>query len=373
MAVENFNSDDARAQLARLADVVTPFAIRTVVTLRVPEAIADGHGELDDLSGVCGADPDALGRLLRYLVHRGVFTEDSPGKFALTEVGELLRDRSGGGHGAYLDLAGLGARMDLAFTGLPHAIRTGEPGYGAVYGRDFWADLAAHPEHRAYFDELMRSQQVFTAPQVAQLYPWHEVGRVADVGGGSGALLAELLTSHPHLRGILVDRDEPVATAAQRFAECGVADRAEVVAGSFFDPLPAGADVYVVSRALTDWSDAHATTILRRCAEAAAQAGKDGNASKDGNTGKDGKGGDAGKDGKDGKDGKGGRVLVVEVLPTEPYVPHLSGYDLTMLVLVGGRERGLADHEALAARAGLSRQRLFTGTAGLTLLEFTAA
>ena len=90
--------------------------------------------------------------------------------------------------------------MDLAFAGLPHAIRTGEPGYASVHGREFWADLDADPGHRAYFDELMRSQQLFTAPQVAELYPWQQVDHVTDVGGGSGGLLAELLASHPHLQ-----------------------------------------------------------------------------------------------------------------------------------------------------------------------------
>ena len=333
-------SEDARERLAQLADLATPFALRAAVTIKVPELIAAGTHHLAELAGACQADPDALGRLLRYLVHRGVFTEPDPDEFALTEVGELLTDRSGGGHGAYLDLTGLGARMDLAFAGLPHAIRTGQPGYASVHGRDFWADLDADPGHRAYFDELMRSQQLFTAPQVAELYPWQQVDHVTDVGGGSGGLLAELLVSHPHLKGRLVDRPEPVATAAERFAERGVAERAEVVAGDFFGPLPAGSDVYVVSRALTDWSDEHAATILRRCAEAA---------------------------------GVSGRVLVVEVLPTEPYVPHLSAYDLTMLVLVGGRERAVADHVALAGRAGLGLRTSYQGRDGLTLLEFAAA
>jgi hypothetical protein len=94
----------------------------------------------------------------------------------------------------------------------------------------------------------------------------------------------------------------------------------------------------VVSRALTDWNDAHAVTILRRCAEAA---------------------------------GTTGRVLVIEVLPTEPYVACLSPYDLTMLVSVGGRERGVDDHLGLAADAGLALENTYTGSAGLTLLEFS--
>ncbi len=337
MAVEDSTDGDVQARLDRLVDLATPFAVRTAVTLRVPDQIASGVQRLDDLAKACGADRGALARLLRYLVHRDVFVEVSPEVFALTDVGRLLCDRSRGGRGAYLDLNGLGGRTDLAFVGLPHAIRTGEPSYATVHGRDYWADLDAQPEMRAYFDDLMLSQQLFTAPQVASLYPWHEIDHVTDVGGGSGGLLAELLLAHPHLRGTLVDRPEPVATAAQRFAECGVADRAEGVAGDFFSPLPAGADVYVVSRALTDWSDKHATEILRRCAEAAEPTG---------------------------------RVLVVEVLPTEPYVAHLSSYDLTMLVSVGGRERDVADHAELAAAVGLSLKNTYTGSAGLTLLEF---
>jgi 2,7-dihydroxy-5-methyl-1-naphthoate 7-O-methyltransferase len=338
MAIET-SAGDPGARLESLTDLATPFAIRTAVTLRVPDQITSGVEDLRDLAAACGADPDALGRLLRFLVHKGVFAEVSPDKFALTDVGELLADRACAGRAAYLDLDGTAARMDLAFAGLPHAIRTGEPGYATVYGRDFWADLDAEPAYRAYFDELMRVQQLVTAPQVAALYPWREVGRVVDVGGGSGGLLAEVLGAFPHLRATLVDRADPAATATRTFADRGLAGRTDVVVGDIFEPLPGGGDVYVVSRVLTDWSDARATTILRRCAQAA---------------------------------GSAGRVLIIEALPTQPHVPHLSPFDLKMLVLVGGRERGPDDFVALAAAAGLAPARVYHGQAGLTLMEFTA-
>jgi 2,7-dihydroxy-5-methyl-1-naphthoate 7-O-methyltransferase len=340
MTTDSSADEDAAARLGRLTDLATPFAVRTAVTLRVPDQIAAGVEHLGDLARACGADPDALGRLLRYLAVKGVLVERSPDVFALTEVGALLCDRGGGGHGAYLDLDGLGARMDLAYAGLPHAIRTGGPAYASVHGRDFWADLDAQPALRAYFDQLMLSQQAFTAPEVASLYPWRDVRHVTDVAGGAGGLLATLLAAHPHLRGTLVDRAEPVATAARTFAERGLADRAEVVVGDFFHPLPPGADVYVVSRALSDWDDAQATAILRRCAQAA---------------------------------GATGRVLVVEVLPGDAHGRHASAYDLKMLVLVGGRERGVDEHVALAAQAGLGLVRTYRGTAGLTLLELAAS
>jgi hypothetical protein len=38
---------------------------------------------------------------------------------------------------------------------------------------------------------------------------------------------------------------------------------------SFFDPLPAGADLYLLKSVLNDWPDEPTVAILRRCAEAA--------------------------------------------------------------------------------------------------------
>lgn len=327
--------DSLQERLDALTDLMTPLAVRTAVTLRVPDRIAAGTTELAELATACATDGDALGRLLRYLAHRGICTERAPAVFALTELGELLCNQ-----GTRFDLDGFAGRMDLAALGLPHAIRSGGPGYASVYGRDFWADLDATPGFRGYFDELMAGLHRITAPQVAALYPWHEVDRIIDVGGGSGALLAELLIAHPHLYGTVVDRAEPVATATARFSCGGLADRANAVTGDFFRPLPKGADVYVISRALSDWNDADATGILCRLAEAA---------------------------------GPDGRVLVVEVLPTQPHVPHFSPYDLMMLVTVGGRERGHGDYVALASAAGLAPKRTFSGTDGLTLMEFAGS
>ena len=47
-----------------------------------------------------------------------------------------------------------------------------------------------------------------------------------------------------------------------------------MTAGSFFDPLPAGADAYLLVDILHDWDDEHAHRILARCAEAAHPTGR---------------------------------------------------------------------------------------------------
>jgi hypothetical protein len=53
-----------------------------------------------------------------------------------------------------------------------------------------------------------------------------------------------------------------------------MAGRMTVAGQSFFDPLPAGADVYLLKSVLNDWPDEPTVAILSRCAEAARPDGR---------------------------------------------------------------------------------------------------
>jgi hypothetical protein len=196
-------------------------------------------------------------------------------------------------------------------------VRTGEPAWEQVFGQPFWAYLDANPAISASFDATMAVDTGDAA--VADGYDWTAVRHVADIGGGTGTLIAEVLRRNPGLRGTLADLPETAARARRYLAGLGLDGRCDVVGQSFFDPLPAGADVYLLSRIIHDWDDAAATAILRRCAEAA--------------------GGD-------------GRVLMIESAAAgDP--AGFAEMNLRMLVLSAGRERTVEDYAALADGAGL--------------------
>jgi hypothetical protein len=307
--------------LAPLMDLVTPMALRVAATLRLADFMPDdGAGEgagLGDLAERAGADPDALARMLRHLVQHGVFTEPRPGQFAANQTAAMLRAGQPGA--GWLDLDGFGGRMDLAFTGLAHSVRTGEPAWERVFGQPFWAYLDANPEIGASFDAIMAVDAGSAA--VADGYDWTTVRHVADIGGGTGTLIAEVLRRHPRLHGTLAELPETAARARHYLAGLGLDDRCEIVGQSFFDPLPAGADAYLLSRVIHDWDDAAAIAILRRCAEAA---------------------------------GSAGRVLVIEShAAADGDSAAFAEMNLRMLVLAGGRERTIDHYSALAGTAGL--------------------
>ncbi|HEY6295242.1 MAG TPA: methyltransferase [Streptosporangiaceae bacterium] len=251
--------------LDRLLDLQTPWCLMVAATLRIPGHIAHGHTDIADLAEAAGCDADALHAVLAYLVSQGVFVEESPGRFACNRPAEQLANP-----GRFLDLEGIGGRMAHTWGTLLDYVRTGQPAYATVFGRPFWEDLAAHPRIAADFDALMGPAGHGVPDYDLELEGgWDRIRGIVDVGGGTGAMLAALLLRHPGVRGTLVDFPGTVARAAETLDAAGVAGRVTLAGQSFFDPLPPGADLYVLKNVLNDWPDEPTVAILRRCAEAA--------------------------------------------------------------------------------------------------------
>jgi 2,7-dihydroxy-5-methyl-1-naphthoate 7-O-methyltransferase len=315
-------TDEAR--LRELAGLLTPMAIRVAATLRIADHLDAGTTQLPDLAERTETDASALGGLLGYLVSVGVFESPAPGVFALNDLGRALLDANG--VRGWLDLTGIGSRIELTYTGLLESIRTGGPCYESVYGQPWWDDITSDPKLNAEFHELMTGGHAERHANFVDAYDWSQVRHVVDVGGGDGGLLKALLRAEPELRGTLVE-------LPGRLAEVEAADRLELAPGSFFDPLPAGADVYLLSSVINDWNDTAATAILRRCAEAA---------------------------------GENGRVVVLGHLYEDHSAEAAGGTNLMMLALVGGKERTLSQLYDIARAAGLVPSR--TGDAYVELV-----
>ena len=302
-----------------MADLTTPFAVRTVATLRVADEVRDGPVPLAELARRCGADADPLGRVLRFLVHRGLFAEPEPDVFGPNDASRALEGDDGAR--SWLDLDGAVGRADLAFVELIEQVRGRHAAYRTAFGRTFWEDLAHSRRLSDSFDSLMEAKTEDIAPDVAEWHDWDRYDRVADIGGGKGVLLGEILRTHPEVRGVVVDLPGPARNAADHLRAQGLGDRAEVVAANFFDPLPVEADALVLCDVLGDWDDEDAVRILRRCAEVT---------------------------------GPQGRVIVVEVAADPDGMGLFTELDLRMMIYVGGRLRDLDATTRIAASAGLA-------------------
>jgi len=255
-----------------LSDLCTPWCVHVVATLRIAEHIAAGVDEIDKLAAAAKCDSEVLHGVLGHLVSKGVFEEPEPGRFALNECSRGLLDPA---IHLGLDIEGIGGRMAYAWGTLLSYVRTGAPAYYQIFGKPFWEDLDAHPQIAADFDALIGPMGHGTPnPEFQITGGWEPVRTLVEVGGGTGAMLAEILRMRPHIQGTLVDLPKTVARSADIFEAAGVAGRVTTNGQSFFDPLPAGADVYLLRGILNDWPDRETIAILSRCAEAARPAGR---------------------------------------------------------------------------------------------------
>jgi hypothetical protein len=308
--------------------------------LGLAEALSDGPRTGDDVAAEVGANPGAVHRVMRGLAAEGVLDELPDGRFGLTALGDCLRDGVPGSlRGAIL------ARGDLYFraaAGLLDAVREGGAAFDRAYGASLFDYLGQHPDRSRAFQGSMIDRSRREAADVVASYDFGSFGRLVDVGGGTGILLAAILEATPGLRGVLFDRPQVVEQARGQLGATAAADRCDFVAGDFFVSVPDGGDAYLLSRIVHDWNDEAAARILASCRRAMPA---------------------------------GATLLLVEaVLPERARErPEAIRMDLHMLVLLHGRERTEAEFERLLATAGFALTRVVptASPAGIGVIEAT--
>ncbi|WP_449289328.1 methyltransferase [Nocardiopsis halotolerans] len=207
-----------------------------------------------------------------------------------------------------------------AWTCLPEAVRSGRAAFEVHTGRPLFAYLEAEHEAASVFTRAMNASVAVDALLDGVALSGTE--RVADLGGGEGALLAALLCRHPNMEGVLFDLPHVVSGAGPLLRERGVADRCAVVGGSFLDGVPAGADVYLMARVMQNWPREGAARILRNVSRAM---------------------------------GDSSRLLIVGHLPEgRDTTPFLQAMSLYMYVLYGAPLRTAEEYGKLFAETGLT-------------------
>ena len=284
----------------------------------VADLMARGVHDVDSLAQECGADPNALYRLLRGCAAIGICLETDPRHFTLTPAGECLRSDGETSLRDFL-IAETAPGHWLPWGKLYEAVRDGHSVAGEVLGMPPWEYYAKNPEEGLSFARGMGNLSAIVAQDVTRVYDASGFKKIVDVGGSQGVLLASLLATNPDATGVLFDLPEVIANAP-------VDPRIERVGGDFFKECPPGGDLYLLKSILHDWPDDRCTEILKSIHGAAKP---------------------------------GAKLLIVEMLlPDTPQPSPVALMDLNMLVMLDGRERTAADMAALLATGGFRVERV---------------
>jgi hypothetical protein len=247
----------------------TAQAITVAVDLGVADALASGALSADELAAVVNADADALGRLLRALISRGIFRQRRDGRYELTPLADTLRSDGPASMAAMARWVGAAQHREH-WSHLADAVRTGRAVIPELRGKGAFEWLADEPELAAIFNQAMTNASGLSIAPVTAAYDFSPYPTIVDVGGGHGRLLAAILAATPAARGVLFDLPQVVAGAPTVLREHHAQDRVRIVEGSFFESVPGGGDAYVLKHIIHDWPDDDAVHILRNVRAAAA-------------------------------------------------------------------------------------------------------
>jgi C-methyltransferase len=311
-------------------------ALTVAAELGVADALADGPLTIDELAHRVNANPDALHRLLRALIGRGVFRHRPDGRYELNSLADALRSDTPGSMAWAARFYGSREQRER-WTLLADSIRSGKSVVPALHGKQSFDYFAEYPQHAELFNRTMTSISELTDATVVAGYDFGAYPTIVDVGGGHGPLLAAIMAAAPASQGVLYDLPVVVSAATELLCKHDVADRVRIEAGSFFSHVPAGGDLYVLKNIIHDWPDDKAVQILRNVRAAA---------------------------------GPNATVVLVElVIPDHDRDFPGKWADLEMLLNLAARERTAAEYRNLLSQAGLQMTRVVQTASPLSVVE----
>ena len=238
-------------------------AIQVALKLGIFEALA--HAPLDDasLAKSIGGEPRATGLLANALAAVGLLSK-SDGRMSLTDSARryLLRDSNQYLGGMIL----FDAELWDVWGKLQDSIRSGKP----ARTPDMFQTT---PDETARFiramDSLVRARG--DAEWVAENLDLHNIGSIADLGGGPGTYIAAMLRRRPQLRAAIWDLPATLAVAREVLAEREptVHDRIEMASVDYLkDQLPTGAGAIFMSNIIHSENEVTNATLIRKCFDA---------------------------------------------------------------------------------------------------------
>ena len=332
----NVNPADAifKAALGYIASA----CLNVAVKLRIPDLIAEGFTDLEDLALKAGAKEEPLFRVLRVLEMNGIVARSADRSYALTPAGQLLRRDAAGSLASATAWISDPLHLTL-YSELRTSVETGETTFDAMYGIPFfdWTSEPENAEEAAVFNDAMTSISEMCIPAFLEAYPFGSFERIVDVGGGHGAILRSILKQHTGTRGTIAEMPSLIPAAKAAIAQDGLANRCEAVSCNFFESVPAGGDLYFMKHIIHDWADDRAIKLLRNIRAVIPENGK--------------------------------LVLAEAVLDDTP-APHFGKLlDIEMIAFVGGKERTVEEFRQLLSAAGFALQRIVSTRSPLSLLE----
>ncbi len=291
-------------------------AVYVVAKLGIADLLKGDSKTAEELSETTEADAGFLYRVLRLISGLGVLDESQDHRFTLTPLGETLCRDTENSVRDFLIQCHEGSYNFYPY--LLESVMTGNNVMEKALGMPLFEYFDHNPEARGKFIAGIANQSRLDNAGILDAYDFGKSITVADIGGGSGALLSAILNKHHHLLGVLFDMETTIDSA--RKAGNILSERCQFLAGDFFAEIPVYANTFVLKQVLHDWNDEQSVQILKNCRASIPDDGK---------------------------------ILIIErVVGSEVATVLTNNLDITMMLCLDGKERREDEYIALLEQSG---------------------
>lgn len=189
-------------------------ALAVAAELGIADLLAEKPQSIVELAAATGTHENALYRVLRSLASIGIFCETDAKIFSNTNYSEPLRSDAPNSmrNGAIF----MGADWHWKVWGdALYSVKTGKPAWGHAHGKEVFDYFPEHPEHAAIFNGAMTDMSMGTAAPVVEAYDFSGIETLADIAGGHGFLLSQILKANENLKGVLFDMPQVIEGAPE--------------------------------------------------------------------------------------------------------------------------------------------------------------
>jgi acetylserotonin N-methyltransferase len=291
------------------------------VSLGIFDALQTGPKSLSSLAEDLKLNADALERLLDACVGLRLL-ERAGGLYENTAAASsFLCKHSPSRLTGYINYSN--AILWKLWGNLEDAIREGTNRWQQTFGWDgpIFSHFFRTEESMREFLMAMHGYGLISSPHVVAAFDLSTFRRLIDLGGATGHLAIAACQRYSGMKATVFDLPDAAPLAREIVAGSTVANRIEIVSGDFFvDQLPDG-DLFAVGRILHDWTEDKVVALLTRIFHRLPS---------------------------------GGGLLIAEKLISEdrtgPRWAHMQ--NLGMLLYTEGKERTLAEYQALLEQVG---------------------
>jgi ubiquinone/menaquinone biosynthesis C-methylase UbiE len=222
---------------------------------------------------------------------------------------------------------------------LLHTVKTGENTFAYTYKMSFYGYQQTHSGIADIFNRAMTSVSILLDQTVALDYDFSIYRTLADIGGGQGNLLRQIVQKYTSVQGILFDTAAVLTEEVkEKWRHDPLRSQVKLQIGDFFQSVPTDIDAYILKNVIHNWPNDKVVQIYKTIYRTMKPQA---------------------------------RLLLAEIVifDDDPLRRAKLNLDLNMMVIHGSQERTITQHRQLLEKSGFKITKIVSTRSLISVIE----